>query len=188
MILIKELVLNHSRNLFMGEKAPLILIKGNEIVQDDWLLVSNDESLEININDKKQKIILPLLLWLKNKNLYFNRSNIGVWIDSDEDPREIGTDCNKLSLIAINFPIFNDGRGYSYAKILKENFNYIGELRAIGDVLCDQMYFYLKCGFTSFSIRRDEDPSQAIKSLNDFSMNYQAVSDHNQPIFHKRKL
>ena len=172
----------------MDDKISPILIKNNQIVKDEWVLISQEEIFDENKYCEEQNLILPLSFWLTNRSFFIQHSNIGVWINSDEDPSRIGSDCNQIPLIAINFPIFTDGRGYSAAKILRDNFNFRGELRAIGDILCDQMYFYRKCGFTSYSVRGDTDPKKAIRSLNDFSMNYQAVSDHNQPIFHKRKI
>jgi uncharacterized protein (DUF934 family) len=171
----------------MDEKIPPILIKDDQVLEDEWVLISKEDVLEKKINYEKHKLILPLSLWLENKSFFIGKSNIGIWIDSSEDPGEIGSDCNQFSLIAINFPIFTDGRGYSYARILRDNLGFLGDLRAIGDILCDQMYFYRRCGFSSFLVRGDVDPEQAIRSLNDFNMNYQSVSDKNQPIFHKRK-
>ena len=115
-----------------------------------------------------------------------SKADIGVWLDSDESPEALADHCDSLKLIAINFPVFSDGRGYSYAQILRNTYSYMGELRAIGDVLRDQMFFYQRVGFDSFALREDRDASVALKGLQDFSNPYQAAQDNPTPLFRRR--
>ena len=96
-------------------------------------------------------------------------------------PHSVLIDCNTLPLIAVNFPVFSDGRGYSYARQLREYYGYTGELRAIGDVLQDQLFFYHRCGFKSFAISSDRNVDDALNGLNDFSITYQSAIDVKQP-------
>ena len=102
------------------------------------------------------------------------------------DDAAITQQLKALPVIAINFPVFSDGRGYSYARQLRDQFGFGGELRAIGDVLKDQLFFYQRCGFNSFAARADRDIDQALNSLNDFSVCYQATNDSTMPAFKKR--
>ncbi|MFB1037435.1 MAG: DUF934 domain-containing protein, partial [Sinobacterium sp.] len=76
--------------------------------------------------------------------------------------------------------------GYSYARLLREKYGYSGELRAIGDVLKDQLFFYKRCGFDAFAMRADRDAGAAISSLKDFSDSYQVAVDQPEPLFKRR--
>jgi uncharacterized protein (DUF934 family) len=129
---------------------------------------------------------VPLQYWLANNEALNVRGDIGVWLDSDEDTDSIEDNCNNLPVIAINFPNFADGRGYSYARLLREKYGYTGELRAIGDVLKDQLFFLKRCGFDAYAIRVDRDVAEAISSLKDFSDSYQVAVDQPEPLFKRR--
>ncbi|MFQ3323254.1 MAG: hypothetical protein ACI90U_001074 [Pseudomonadales bacterium] len=160
------------------------IIKGGEIVADDWKVLDKDTSVDSAL--EKGKLIVPLHYWLANSEALNARGDIGVWLDSDEDTDNIEDSCNHLPVIAVNFPNFADGRGYSYARLLREKYGYSGELRAIGDVLKDQLFFYKRCGFDAFAMRVDRDASDAISSLKDFSDSYQVAVDQPEPLFKRR--
>ena len=113
------------------------LIKDQQIIEDNWQVI--DADFEGELSD--QNSIVPLSYWLENKATLASKSNIGVWLDSHEEPSVLAEDANSLPVIAINFPKFADGRGYSYARLLRERFNFEGEIRAIGDVLQDQLFY-----------------------------------------------
>jgi uncharacterized protein (DUF934 family) len=160
------------------------IIKGSEIVADDWKVLDKDTALDSVLEDGK--LIVPLQYWLANNEALNVRGDIGVWLDSDEDTDSIEDNCNNLPVIAINFPNFADGRGYSYARLLREKYGYTGELRAIGDVLKDQLFFLKRCGFDAYAIRVDRDVAEAISSLKDFSDSYQVAVDQPEPLFKRR--
>ena len=92
----------------------------------------------------------------------------------------------RLALIAINFPKFTDGRGYSMASTLRTRLGYKGELRAIGDVLRDQLFYMQRLGFNAFDVRADKDIHAAGQSLGDFSETYQGAVDQPLPLFRRR--
>ena len=168
---------------------PSNLIKDKQIIDNDWQIIakeSDPSDTKFSIDDASGHLLLPLALWLQHAEQLKNSKNIGVWLDSDESPEPLETLCAAIPVIAINFPVFADGRGYSYARTLRDYYNYSGDLRAIGDVLHDQMYFYKRCGFSSYLIRDDANAEKALAGLNDFSADYQAGSDASKPIFHKR--
>ena len=152
------------------------LIVDDSIVDNDWNII---ESLDFDVNTIKndEKVVLPVAVWLESKEQLAAKDNIGVWLNSGEEPALIAEYCSQLQIICINFPVFADGRGYSYARQLRNNYAYEGELRAIGDVLKDQLFFYARCGFNSYAIRQDRDLEDALASLNDFEFVYQGAAD-----------
>ncbi|WP_297794154.1 DUF934 domain-containing protein [uncultured Marinobacter sp.] len=163
---------------------PEIITKDGSIKQDSWVVVprpADGESLDI----PDQPALIPADLWLAGKE-HFEGRDIGVWFDSHDEPELLDGLVNELPLIAVNFPKFADGRGYSIARLLRERFGYQHELRAIGDVLLDQLQFMKRCGFDSYALREDKDASKAARALNFFSQGYQAATDTDVPLFRRR--
>ncbi|NLY58356.1 MAG: DUF934 domain-containing protein [Gammaproteobacteria bacterium] len=161
------------------------IIKDNQVVQDTWELLPKDATLEqlTNAGD----IIVPLAMWLEHSHALKARDGrLGVWLDSDEEAESIADDLEHFAVIALNFPVFSDGRNYSNARLLRDRYKYQGELRSIGDVLRDQLFFMQRCGFDAYALREDHDPHAALASLNDFSVVYQASTDQPLPLFRRR--
>ena len=102
---------------------------------------------------------------------------IGVKLSAADDPALIAKDLDKLRLIAIDFPAFADGRGYSTARLLRDRYQWKGELRAVGDVLRDQIFLLSRSGFDTFALRDDQDVQSALNAFNDFSDYYQLAAD-----------
>ena len=100
--------------------------------------------------------------------------------------RRIADDLAHFAVIGVNFPKFADGRGYSSARLLRERYGYRGEIRAIGDVLQDQLFYMKRCGIDAFAVREDKDIEAALAGLNVFSDAYQAAVDQPQPLFRRR--
>ena len=92
-----------------------------------------------------------------------------MWPGPDDDVAPLLPWLATLPLIAIRFPVFTDGRGYSLARLLRGRHGYAGELRAVGDVLRDQLYFLQRCGFDSFALRADQPPEEALAAFHDYS-------------------
>lgn len=139
------------------------------------------------------KVLLPLSVWLRRRDELAVRADageIGVWLDSHEEPAELveslGGNLNRLPLIGVNFPKFIDGRGYSIAFILRTRYGYRNELRALGDVLRDQMFFFHRCGFDSYLLRADQKAERCIAALRDFTTPYQTSTDGLPPVFLRR--
>jgi len=91
-----------------------------------------------------------------------------------------------LDVVAIELPKFSDGRGYSIARLLRERLSYRNELRAVGDVLLDQLQFMKRCGFDTYVLRADKDINKAARCLNFFTQGYQAATDTDEPLFRRR--
>ena len=109
-----------------------------------------------------------------------------VVLKPTDDPRSLAELLPGLKLIAINFPKYGDGRGYSIARLLRERYGYKGELRAIGVVARDHLQLMAQCGFDSFQLREGEDAQEALAGLDDFSEAYQASAAQPVPLFRRR--
>ncbi len=108
-----------------------------------------------------------------------------VRIEPGEDARELLPHLERLSLVEVNFPAYADGRGYSAARILREA-GYAGELRAVGDVLIDQIGYMRRCGFDSFKPDHPLDDEDAAAALARYGEVYQRTVDDRRPIWAKR--
>lgn len=137
------------------------------------------------------KIIVPLSVWLGRRPELEPRLKagaLGVWLDSFEEPEALVAgvdDISHFAVIAINFPKFIDGRGYSVGRLLRERYGYRNELRAIGEVLRDQLFFLKRCGFDAYQLCAHRDMHNALASLKDFSDSYQAAVDDRRPLFRR---
>lgn len=163
-----------------------VLAVDGSLRNDNWAVVARPEEGESLVLPEQQPALIPVDLWLENEQQFAGREDVGVWFDSHDEPEMLDGKVNELPLIAVNFPRFVDGRGYSIARLLRERFGYQGELRAIGDVLLDQLQFMKRCGFDSFLLRADKDSSEAARYLDFFSQTYQAAWDTDLPLFRRR--
>lgn len=109
-----------------------------------------------------------------------------VVLEPTDDPRALAERLPGLELIAVNFPTYGDGRGYSIGRLLRERYGYAGELRAVGMVARDHLPLMARCGFDSFQLREGEDAQEALKALDDFSEAYQASAVQPVPLFRRR--
>jgi uncharacterized protein (DUF934 family) len=109
-----------------------------------------------------------------------------VVLEPTDDPRALADRLPGLKLIAVNFPKYGDGRGYSIARLLRERYGYKGELRAVGVVARDHLQLMAQCGFDSFQLREGEDAQAALAAVEDFSEAYQANAAQPVPLFRRR--
>ena len=162
------------------------LIKDRALVDDAWTLLRDADALA-HVPDGVP-VIVPLALWRERRAALCARGDVGVWLKPDDDPEALADDLRLVPLIAVDFPQFTDGRGYSSARLLREKYNFSGELRAIGDILRDQLYYLEASGFNAFAVRADRDAGQALAGLDDFSDNYQATVTRPEPLYRRRTL
>lgn len=162
------------------------IIKHREVVADDWtvLKLADGETPE-TAAVPDGKVIVPLAVWQAQRDRLTTRNDIGVLIPSDGRPEMLKDDVARLPLIAVDFPKFTDGRGYSIAYNLRARLGFTGELRAVGDVLRDQLFYMQRVGFNAFAVRADRDIHDALKGLTDFSESYQTSWDRKQPLFRR---
>ncbi|MCB1948973.1 MAG: DUF934 domain-containing protein [Burkholderiales bacterium] len=164
-----------------------MIIKNNILVEDGWrVLRFNEQDTAETISVPEGKVIVPLKVWQAQRDQLLTRQQqgeIGVWFASDERPEDIKQDVQNFPVIAVDFPVFSDGRGYSIAYNLRARLGFSGELRAIGDVLRDQLFYMHRVGFNAFAPRPDRDIHEALKGFQDFSEVYQSSIDQKLPLF-----
>ena len=163
------------------------LIKDGHVIENTWGLIGKEADLPSVLSHASEQVLVPLSLWQEHKlDLQASEKDIGVWLDSDDDTYELGSDALELPLIALNFPVFMDGRSYSSAAILRERIGYKGELRAVGEILRDQLFYMKKCGINSFEISDSVKLDDALAAFSDFSNNYQSTIEDPLPLFRRR--
>ena len=162
------------------------IIKHLAVVSDDWIVLhlAEGESAEA-VAIPAGKVIVPLAVWQAQRAALEGRTELGVWLPSDARPEVLKDDLAHFQVIAVDFPKFADGRGYSIAYNLRARLGYTGELRAIGDVLRDQLFYMSRVGFDAFATREDRNIHDALKGLTDFSESYQTSWDKKTPLFRR---
>jgi uncharacterized protein (DUF934 family) len=140
----------------------------------------DDDLNKIKLPDVS-KILLPLKLYLLRKDEIEKKySEVGLWLYSHEDFQwlsNLNLDLNKFSVIGIYIEKFADGRIYSLGNLIRRKLKFKNDLRALGDILKDQLFFLDRSGFSSFLIKEGRSAEEAIKGLSDFSHSYQATLD-----------
>jgi uncharacterized protein (DUF934 family) len=160
-------------------------IKQGALRQDDWQILEIVEG-QAAVVPESGKWIVPLAVWREQRTaLLARQQSLGVKLDPADDPAALAGDTGVLEVVAVNFPAFTDGRGFSSARLLRERFGFKGELRAVGDVSRDQIFLLARCGFDAFLLREGEDGEAALVALKDFSEVYQAANDRG-PLFERR--
>ena len=124
--------------------------------------------------------VLSLDEWLAAEN-----KAQAVQLQPGEAPLPLFDHLQSIPLILVNFPLFMDGRGFSYARELRER-GFTGELRATGHFIRDQLTYLERCGFNAFEMADESQLESALQSLADFSESYQAAIDQPQPLFRRR--
>jgi uncharacterized protein (DUF934 family) len=145
------------------------LIKDRALAANEWVLASADPAAGA------AKLILPLADYLKAAAAGEAPRDRAVLLKpEDRDLTQLVPFLQALPLIAVHFSTTGDGRGYTQASLLRERYGYKGELRAIGSIRVDQMYFLARCGFDAFELLDGEDTEVAIAQFTRFSVAYQA--------------
>ena len=107
-------------------------------------------------------------------------------LEPTDDPASVADRLGRVARVEVNFPKFGDGRGFSIGRLLRERYGYKGELRAVGHITRDHLFFMQSVGFDAFELREGEDPHEALAALDDFSESYQASPARPQPLFRRR--
>jgi uncharacterized protein (DUF934 family) len=167
------------------------IILDKQVVADDWqvLRLAPDQD-PASTSVPQGKVLLPLAVWQAQAAALASRlasGEIGVWFASDERAETLRDVVQQFPVIGVDFPKFADGRGYSTAYNLRARLGFTGQLRALGDVLRDQMFYMQRVGFNAFAPRPDRNIHDALKGLFDFSEAYQTSLDQKQPLFRRVK-
>jgi uncharacterized protein (DUF934 family) len=149
-----------------------MLVKNRTVISDPWTTVADDAALP-----EGRPSIVSLDRWTRErKALERHSGGIGVRLRSDQSPAPIAEDLGRLALVALEFPKFTDGRAYSYARLLRERYGFRGELRAVGNILRDQLAFMTRCGFDVFDLPDGADADAWLESVDEISVSYQRAT------------
>lgn len=163
------------------------MIKDGAIVDNHWdIITDTDSTATINLAGSS---LVSTAYWLQHKDALSAKladNTLGLWIKNDQDISEFADIIHQFPVIAIDFPVFMDGRGFSIARILRDRYNYQGELRATGGIIRDQLCYLKRSGFNAFDLDESIDLQASLASLNDFTESYQTAADQKTPLFRRR--
>jgi uncharacterized protein (DUF934 family) len=154
----------------------MALIKDGRLVEDPFVDAANSDSIPADV-----PVIVSLEQWQNHWERLVRRGKaIGVRLASDQHPDVIADDLDQFAVIALEFPAFRDGRAYSYARLLRHRYGYTGELRAVGDVLLEQLLFMHRVGFNAFQLDSAQPLDDYRTAVGEFSAWYQPSGDQRQ--------
>lgn len=164
----------------MPEPASNKLIRNGQLEDNPWRLYQPDPASGFALPPDTPGWMIDLPIWKALAHAQAGREHpVGIVMPVDADYNDLLLEAEALcarrdiAFIAIHFPQYGDGRGYSLAWMLRQEYGWRGELRAVGDVLIDTVHYLARCGFTSFVLKQGHDPELALKSLRAFSGHYQ---------------
>ncbi len=139
---------------------------------DEWQqFVPNDE---LALPPVEGKWLVPVTTWLKHRDVLNQRGTpVGLRVVPGDALDALSNKLEGLVLIAVDFPSFTDGRGFTAGRLLRTRLGWQGELRAIGDVLVDTVNYLARCGFDSFVLKEGHGPDAASAQLHFFHRAYQ---------------
>jgi uncharacterized protein (DUF934 family) len=143
------------------------------IIEDRFARIDDDAALPTSGD-----VMVSLGRFSDEKDALLARTGeIAVWLRSDESPTDLEADLDRIATLALDFPVFSDGRAFSSARILRERLGYKGELRAIGDVLCEQLPFMVRSGFDTFDMQSDTALEEFEAVIGEVKVVYQPTGD-----------
>ena len=151
---------------------------------DPWRSVGGDDGPMVTITPHPN-LLLSLTDWHAVRGHWPAGMPVGVKLANDADVETLRPDLPRLSLIALQFPKWTDGRAYSQARLLRSRLRYTGELRATGEVLVDMLPLLARTGFDAAALRADQRLDAAERALGFFRAHYQGDVADNHPLFAK---
>lgn len=159
----------------------MLLVKDGASAPNPWVFVEDGSYI-----NGAAAVTVPLARYLAEMETYQGRNApVGVRLQPDDDPEALVPYLSRLDLIEISFPKYTDGRGYSQAQLLRRRHGYRGELRAVGHVLRDQIFYMNRSGFDAYETAR-AGLSQVLEALNEVRDAYQPAADARAPVFRQR--
>jgi uncharacterized protein (DUF934 family) len=153
------------------------LIKHGAFAEDHFVSVADGDPMPLN------GTIVSLVRFQRDRETLLARNSpLGVQLKSFESPGLIGEDVHRLAVIVMEFPVFRDGRPFSHARLLRTRMNYIGEIRASGHFLYDQIAFATRVGFDAFDVPDGFSLPRYARALHEMSFVYQPSADGRRTI------
>lgn len=158
------------------------LIRNGEFVEDNFTTVGDEDALP------EGPAIVSLERWqAERETLRARNAPIGVKLKSGQEPGPIAEDLDHIDVVALEFPVYRNGRAYSYARLLRERYGYKGEVRAVGNVLRDQFQFMIRCGFDALEVADNITPEIWAENVGSFSLFYQPAADGKETVLSLRQ-
>jgi uncharacterized protein (DUF934 family) len=158
------------------------VIKNRKIVEDRWQHITDDAELPAG------PVIVSLERWNRERAALLERGEpVGVRLPNTANVADLAEDLSRLKVVALEFPKFADGRAHSQARLLRERYGYQGEIRAVGDILRDQLFFMARNGFDAFELRADRSLEDALDAFGEFSESYQPAADQQLPLYRRAR-
>ena len=149
------------------------LIKQREVVTDEWRYFDEDPT-----GGAQRALILPFAKWTEERQQWWRwDGRLGVRLGPTDPVDALANDFTRVSLVALEFGGIGEGRGYTQAQLLRRRYNFSGEIRAVGKIQRDQVFYMARCGFDAFDFPAGTDLSVPLAAFNDFSVAYQSSSD-----------
>jgi uncharacterized protein (DUF934 family) len=148
-------------------------IKNGVVAADPFVYVEGDEPVP---SDVPAIVSADWLLSAEKQQMQERSAPLGVNWPNDRPESELAPFLPHLSLIALDFPVFRDGRAFTQARLLRERHGFKGEIRATGDVLRDQFLFMVRAGFDAFEVKKSADADAFSKVLHEFTLRYQPAA------------
>lgn len=149
------------------------ILRGREMVADEWRYADEDPT------GSNLALILPFARWQAERQQWWLwAGRLGVRIGPADKIETLQPDLKRLALVAIEFSGPGEGRGYTQARLLRERFGFTGEIRAVGYVKRDQLFFMARCGFDAFELSAGVKPEEALQSFKDFDAAYYPTPDN----------
>jgi uncharacterized protein (DUF934 family) len=151
------------------------------VVEDEFLHPSDDESLPL-----RGDVVVSLARFRAERDALLAREGqLGVRIPGEADPEELRADLDALALVEIELPRFKDGRAFTTGRLLRERLGFRGEIRAVGYVLRDQIFYLSRCGFDAFELKPNRDPEEALRAFGEMTVTYQPAVDEPLPLWRR---
>jgi len=158
------------------------IVKGGKFVDDAFVTVPDGEPLP-----QGAPVIVTLARFKQERETLLGSGKpLGVRLKSSESPEALKDDLPRIALVALEFPIFRDGRGFSWARMLRTRLGYKGEIRAVGHFLYDQLAFLVRVGFDAFEVRQDFRTEDFERAMREMHYVYQPSVDGRRTIIAER--
>ncbi|WP_417844195.1 DUF934 domain-containing protein [Thalassospira sp.] len=154
----------------------MAIVKNDSVIENEWVTLDDESS----IPESGTNVLVSLDRFKAERDSLIARNGgLGVLLVPGDAPEDLAEDIDRFSLIAVKFPAYTDGRGYSYGRVLRERYGYAGEMRAVGDVLRDQILYMHRCGFDAYELSdNDEAALEKVRAaLRDMTVYYQPTGD-----------
>lgn len=151
----------------------MALIKNGSLAKDPFIDATTLERFP-----DTGSLLINLKQWQQHRCMLLECGGpLGILLQSDEHPENIADDLDNFELVALDFPVFRDGRAYSYARLLRDRYEFTGELRAVGDVLLEQLHYMHRLGFNAFQLDSKQPLEDWQTAAGEFSVWYQPSGD-----------